>query len=63
MGSKILIIEDDRNVLYALEELLRVEGFVVGSATSGDEALDMLNKENYDLALLDLHLPGSFDGE
>ena len=63
MGARILIIEDDRSVQAALSELLRVEGFTVGSATSGDEALDLLNRENYDLALLDLHLPGNFDGE
>lgn len=63
MGARILIIEDDPNVREALGEVLRVEGFIVASATSGEAALDMLNREDYDLALLDLHLPGSFDGE
>jgi len=63
MAASILIIEDDHRVQQALGELLRVEGFSVGSATTGDAALDMLNQDNYDLALLDLHLPGSFDGE
>ncbi len=63
MGARILIIEDDPSVQAALSELLREEGFTVDSATSGDKALDLLNRENFDLALLDLHLPGSFDGE
>jgi len=62
MGARILIIEDDRGVQETLGELLRSEGFTVGSAFSGDAALDSLNREDYDLALLDLHLPGSFDG-
>lgn len=63
MGARVLIIEDDRGIQETMGELLRSEGFTVGSAFSGDAALDMLNRENYDLALLDLHLPGSFDGE
>jgi DNA-binding response OmpR family regulator len=62
MSARILIIEDDRSVQETLGELLRTEGFSVNSAYSGDVAQEMFKSEEYDLALIDLHLPGRLDG-
>jgi two-component system KDP operon response regulator KdpE len=62
MSATILIIEDDPGVQEALKELLRSEGFTANSARTGEIALEMLARENYDLVLLDLHLPGNLDG-
>ncbi len=62
MTSKILLIDDDPNLRESLGEVLRVEGYQVGAAASGEEGLDALKTENYDLVLLDIRLPG-LDGE
>jgi DNA-binding response OmpR family regulator len=62
MTSKILLIDDDPNLLESLGEVLREEGYQVGAAASGEEGLDALKQESFDLVLLDIRLPG-LDGE
>ncbi len=56
--KKILVVEDDVSIHECLKELLTKEDFMVNSAYSGTEALLLLEKEKYDLILLDLMLPG-----
>lgn len=56
--KKILIVEDDISIHNMIEELLKKENYIISNAYSGTEALMMLEKENYDLILLDLMLPG-----
>lgn len=56
--SKILIVEDDISIHECLEELLKENGYSTFNAYSGTEALLLLEKEKYDLILLDLMLPG-----
>lgn len=55
--SKILIIEDDVSIHNVIEELLKKESYNTYNAYSGTEAILMLEKEKYDLILLDLMLP------
>ena len=55
--KKILIVEDDISIHNVIEELLKKEKYITHNAYSGTEALLMLEKENYDLILLDLMLP------
>lgn len=55
--KKILIIEDDESIHYAIEELLKKENYTTYNAYSGTEALLLLEKDKYDLILLDLMLP------
>lgn len=57
--KKILIVEDDINIHSILDELLKKNGYIPYNAYSGTEALLLLEKDNYDLILLDLMLPGS----
>lgn len=57
--KKILIVEDDVSIHNVIEELLKKENYIIFNAYSGTEALMMLEKENYDLILLDLMLPGA----
>lgn len=57
--KKILIIEDDAGIHGVIEELLKNEGYDPHSAYSGTEALLLLEKERYDVILLDLMLPGA----
>lgn len=56
--SKILIIEDDISIHNVLEELLKQKDYEIFNTYSGTEALLLLEKERYDLILLDLMLPG-----
>ncbi len=55
--KKILIVEDDVNIHNVIEELLKKEHYTTYNAYSGTEALLLLEKEKYDLILLDLMLP------
>ncbi len=56
--KKILIVEDDISIHNVIEELLKKENYTTYNAYSGTEALLLLEKEKYDLILLDLMLPG-----
>ncbi len=56
--KKILIIEDDISIHNIIEELLKNNGYNTYNAYSGTEALLLLEKETFDLILLDLMLPG-----
>lgn len=55
--QKILIVEDDVSIHNVIEELLKKENYTIFNAYSGTEALLLLEKEKYDLILLDLMLP------
>lgn len=55
--EKILIVEDDASIHNIIEELLKKEGYDTYNAYSGTEALLLLEKDKYDLILLDLMLP------
>lgn len=56
--KNIAIIDDDVHIGDMLEEILNEEGYAVLRAYSGTEALFLLEKNNVDLILLDLMLPG-----
>jgi DNA-binding NtrC family response regulator len=55
---KILIADDDRNLAHVLANGLSEEGFQVDKAESGTKAMDLLEKDEYDVLLLDLAMPG-----
>ena len=54
----ILAVDDDADVLGTLSRTLSREGFEVGCATSGLEALEMLAERRPDLIILDIIMPG-----
>ncbi|MFA6410220.1 MAG: response regulator [Candidatus Buchananbacteria bacterium] len=56
-GKKILLVEDDRDLLFLMNKKLTDEGFLVIKAETGQQALDILPKEKPDLVLLDILLP------
>jgi len=58
MKEKILIVEDDKDIVKMLEYNLKKEGFRAISVNDGDDALDSATREQPDLILLDLMLPG-----
>ncbi|MCF7824431.1 MAG: sigma-54 dependent transcriptional regulator [Candidatus Marinimicrobia bacterium] len=55
---KILIIDDEKNIRLTLRDILEDDGHHVLEAGSGEDGLDLLKKENVDLVLLDVRLPG-----
>jgi two-component system copper resistance phosphate regulon response regulator CusR len=55
---KILLVEDDRNTVLFLQRGLEENGFVVDVAGRGDEALELARTREYELAILDVMLPG-----
>jgi two-component system OmpR family response regulator len=54
---KILLIEDDENLINFLIPSLKEEGFLVDSSKNGDEGLRMAVNNNYDVIVSDLNLP------
>lgn len=58
MNKKILIIEDDEAIRKILTEPLATEGYEVSAASDGAEGIAVFQKQNFDLILLDLMLPG-----
>ena len=57
MAKKILIVDDEPNIVISLEFLMQKEGFEVAVANDGDEALAMVASTNPDLLLLDVMMP------
>lgn len=59
MDCRVLIIEDDTDSRESLANALEDAGFSVEQAANGDTALERFrNGERFDVALLDVHLPG-----
>jgi DNA-binding NtrC family response regulator len=55
---RILIIDDEDAIRESLDTLLTLEGFSVSSAADGPSGMELLSRNEYDLLLLDLALPG-----
>jgi DNA-binding response OmpR family regulator len=58
MSQKILIVDDEPNIVIPLQFLMEQNGYRALVAQSGEEALEMISKEKPDLVLLDIMLPG-----
>src|SRR5260221_11821683 len=57
-GASILVVDDEREILRALQRSLTAYGYKVFTARSGEEAIEALARHRPDLLLLDLLLPG-----
>lgn len=57
-ATKVVVIEDEPDILELIEYNLRREGFEVATATSGRTGLAAISREKPDIVLLDLLLPG-----
>lgn|SRR3989338_2994199 len=55
--KKILLVDDERDMVYAVKMQLEADGFRVLTAPDGQEGLDKARKEKPDLIILDLMLP------
>jgi DNA-binding NtrC family response regulator len=55
---RLLIIDDEEAIRESLDTLLTLEGFSVSTAVDGPSGMELLSRNEYDLLLLDLALPG-----
>jgi len=62
MYNSVLIVDDERGIREALTSVLEDEGFVVESASSGEECLDIARRSNFACILLDIWLGDGIDG-
>ncbi|RDY28520.1 DNA-binding response regulator [Romboutsia weinsteinii] len=58
---RILVVEDEIDLLEAIAEGLRIDGYAVDTSDDGDEGLELALINDYDLIILDLNLP-NIDG-
>jgi two-component system, OmpR family, alkaline phosphatase synthesis response regulator PhoP len=57
-GERLLVIEDDKDILELIKYNLQKEHYQIATATNGEEALEAVKSRVFDLILLDLMLPG-----
>ncbi len=57
MAKKILIVEDNPLNMKLMADLLESQGHEIFKAVDGEEALEMIEKNDFDLVLLDIQLP------
>jgi DNA-binding response OmpR family regulator len=57
MSYKLLLVDDDKEIVETLEKRLKEEGYDVATAFDGEEALTKLKTDNPDIILLDLIMP------
>jgi DNA-binding NtrC family response regulator len=60
---KLLIVDDETRFLEAIGKRLTRRGFDVRAASNGPDAIELARKEKFDVALLDLKMPGMEGGE
>ena len=58
LSPKILLVDDDADLVSLLTDNLQLEGFSPTPAYSGEDALLKLSRENFDLVILDVMMPG-----
>lgn len=58
MNKKVLIVDDEKNIRMTLRHCLADEGYQLEIAVNGEEALQKMSETTFDLALLDIKMPG-----
>ncbi len=56
--ARLLVVDDEESLRITTAAIFEKEGYIVDTASSGDEAIEQLNNEDYDLVLTDLHMEG-----
>jgi signal transduction histidine kinase len=57
-AARLLVVDDEESLRITTAAIFENEGYIVDTASSGDEAIDLMSKEDYDLVLTDLHMEG-----
>jgi two-component system, OmpR family, KDP operon response regulator KdpE len=56
--GKLLIVDDEPSIRWALHQTLQAMGFQVSEATSGEQAIALVRTVRYDAVLMDINMPG-----
>ena len=56
MERSVLVVDDEENLLVLLERILSKEGFLVRTASNAYQALDLVDRNTFDLAILDIKM-------
>ncbi|MDQ7042427.1 MAG: response regulator transcription factor [Sulfurimonas sp.] len=59
---KLLLLEDETVLQESIEEFLTAKGYSVDTFENSDDAFDAIFSKHYDLLLLDVNVPGEWDG-
>lgn len=54
----VLVVDDDASILGVVSEVLEDDGYVVTTAATGEEAIEVLNSKEFSLVMSDIRLPG-----
>ena len=57
-GMNVLIADDEDSIRFVLREALEIEGHLVNEVADGDSALNALSSDQFDLAFVDIRMPG-----
>jgi len=57
-GKKVLLVDDDNDILTSMQAAFEPTGAVVETATNGNQAVELATKNDPDLVVLDMMLPG-----
>lgn len=55
---KVFVVDDEEEFVQALVERLQLRGFAARGLTSGQEALETMARESFDVAIIDVRMPG-----
>jgi len=55
---RLLVVEDEKALCESIAKGLRLDGYEVDTVFDGEEAMDIISTDSYDLIILDLNLPG-----
>ena len=58
-AGRILIVDDEKNMRKTLADILRDEDYEVSTAATGDEAIELCAKQDFDVVLMDVRMPGT----
>lgn len=58
LNAKVLLVDDEDDFLKTLSQRLEVRGLKVTGATRGEEAIDLVDKQEFDAIVIDLAMPG-----
>jgi DNA-binding response OmpR family regulator len=56
-GKRIIVVDDEQEIIDLLSEVLSAHGYTVDSAVNADGALELIRTNIYDAAILDFNLP------
>jgi DNA-binding NtrC family response regulator len=55
---RVLVIDDERDMLEILQDFFESEGYAVAVAPSGEQAIELSRRESFDVAITDMRMPG-----